>query len=337
MTYTSGMNQSIISFLGIGTMGRVMAENLLKSGYRLHVWNRTKTKCLDLAKLGATIEDSPAVAAQKGDIILYSLSGTSAIDSVIFGANGVLQGIGPEKIAVDLSTTSPLLSKKQFEAFKAKGARFLDASVFGSVPEAKARGLWIVVGGEKEVFEKAASVFEELCESWHYMGGPGSGAATGLVGSLIFSVQLQALSEGLTLAKSAGLDLDQVIKIMSLPDFRSPMFEAMAPGPLKRNFEPVFSLKSLRKDIDYVMQLADERDLPLPATSLVRELIKGAVRQGWAEENVSALTKTMELLAATNFSTGLNAAPSVDFTDPIQLNDPLKGSPPDSANSTLDK
>jgi 3-hydroxyisobutyrate dehydrogenase-like beta-hydroxyacid dehydrogenase len=283
-----------LAFLGLGRMGRAMAANLLAAGGSVTVWNRTRERCDELVRQGARAAASPAEAAESADAILYSLPDERAIGDVVFGRAGVLEGVRAGQLAIDLSTVHPDISRRQKEAYAAAGADFLDAPVFGSRPEAEAGGLWIVVGGDRAAYDRAAPLFRPLSVSTHYMGRTGQGAAMGLIGSLIVALQIQALGEGLVLARKAGLDLDQVLEVLALPDFRSPIFSGMGPGIVRRDFQAVFSLEHLHKDVDQVARLAEQLLVPVPASAAVREQVKAAVANGWGAENASALVKLLE-------------------------------------------
>jgi len=287
------------AFLGLGRMGSAMAGNLLASGRPVTVWNRTAERAAPYAALGATVAASPEEAVADADFVLYSLADAAAVEAVVFGEGGILRGIRPGALAVDLATVHPATSRAEGSAYAARGVDFLDAPVFGSRPEAEAGGLWIPVGGERAAYERAREIFAPLAASTHFLGPTGSGATMGLIGSLIVAHQLQALGEGLLLARRAGLDLAEVVHLLSLPDFRSPLFAVMGESVIRRDFRPVFSLEHLRKDVDQVAQLAGELTAPVPGLAVAREMIKAAVALGHGEENASAMIKALERLAGT--------------------------------------
>ncbi len=288
-----------IAFLGVGIMGTPMALNLVRAGFELVVWNRTKARCRPLAELGAKVAPTPAAAVSGADVdaILYSLGEPAAVDDVVFGAEGILAGVRHGQVAVDLSTSHPEVSRRQERAFRNRGVDFLDAPVFGSVPEAETAALCIVVGGDGAALCRVRAVLGALSSAIYHMGPVGAGAAMGLIGSLIVGLQLQALAEALILGQKAGLDPRQVLEVIQLPDFRSPLFGGMGGGILKRDFRPIFSLKHMQKDADFIAQLAQQLNVPLPGSAIVREVIKAAVNQGGGDENASALIKALEVQA----------------------------------------
>ncbi len=286
-----------ITYLGLGTMGFAMAKHILSAGYNLTVWNRTSGPAEKLSQQGAKLAATAAEAVQNADIIFYSMANDQAIDDVVFSQNGILNSVCDGQIAVNLSTVHPDMSKREAEAYRSLGVGFLDAPVFGSLPEAEQADLCIVVGGELDVYQQVTSVFTSFSSSTHYMGVTGQGAAMGLIGSLLVAMQLQALGESLMVARRAGLDLNQVLDIISLPDFRSPIFSGMGAGVIQGDFHPVFSLQHLHKDTDQLAKLAEQLQVPITASAVVRETIKSAIRHGWGEQNASALIKALELQA----------------------------------------
>jgi 3-hydroxyisobutyrate dehydrogenase-like beta-hydroxyacid dehydrogenase len=285
-----------LAFLGLGAMGLPMASNLVRAGFPITIWNRSVRRAQELAGSGVRVAGSPAEAARNAEVILYSLA-QAGIERVVFGEDGVLAGVHRGQLAINLSTVHPETSHREAAAYTPREVQFLDAPVFGSVPEALAAELHIVVGGSPETYTRALPVLDALSTSAHYMGPTGSGAIMGLIGSLMVCLQLQALSEGLVLAQKAGLEVAKVVHILGLPDFRSPLFTGMGVGIIRRDFGAVFSLDHLYKDANQILQLAQQLDTPIPGCAAVRETIKGAINHGWGHENASALIKSLELQA----------------------------------------
>ena len=285
-----------LGFLGLGAMGLPMATNLVRAGFPMTIWNRSVARTQELAAAGARVASSPSDAARDSEVILYSLA-QAGIERVVFGEDGLLAGVRSGQLAIDLSTVHPETSHREASAYATQGVEFLDAPVLGSVPEALAAELHIVIGGSREAYSRALPVLETLSASTHHMGSTGNGATMGLIGSLAVCLQLQALGEGLVLAQKAGLDVAKVVHILGLPDFRSPLFTGMGAGIIRRDFGAVFSLDHLYKDANQILQLAQQLDAPVPGCAVVRETIKGAINGGWGHENASALIKALELQA----------------------------------------
>ena len=283
-----------ISYLGLGTMGSGMASNLLKAGYQLTVWNRSAEKCKPFARKGARVAKSPADAARDVDLVIYMLSNDQAVEEVVFGAKGILGGIKEGQIAMDMSTVLPAMSLREQEAYAKRGVDFLDAPVFGSKQEAADAKLWIMAAGNKAIFEKVKPVLEHLGQTIHYFGKNGNAAAMKLVGNLIVALELEALSEGLVLARKAGLDLNTVMEVVKVADFRSPLLVSNGQNILKRDFSTSFALKLMLKDAGLIEKFAESLESPIPASRLVEKNLESAVALGFGTENASALIKALE-------------------------------------------
>jgi 3-hydroxyisobutyrate dehydrogenase-like beta-hydroxyacid dehydrogenase len=283
-----------IAYLGLGTMGSGMASNLLKAGYHLAVWNRSAEKCEPFARKGARVAATPADAVHDVDLIMYSLSNEQAIEEVVFGGKGILSGIKEGQIAMDMSTVLPATSLREQEAYAKGGVDFVDAPVFGSKQEAADAKLWIMAAGNKAIFEKVKPVLEHLGQTVHYLGKNGNAAAMKLVGNLIVALELEALAEGLVLAQKAGLDLNTVMEVVKVADFRSPLLVSNGRNILKRDFSPSFALKLMLKDADLIERFAKSLGSPIPALRVVQKNLESAVALGFGRENASAVIKALE-------------------------------------------
>ena len=283
-----------ISYLGLGTMGSGMAANLLEAGYKLTVWNRNAEKCEPFARKGARVADTPADAVRDVDLIMYSLSNDHAVEDVVFGAEGILSGIKEGQIAMDMSTVLPATSLQEQEAYAKRGVDFLDAPVFGSKQESADAKLWIMAAGNKAIFEKVKPVLEHLGQTIHYFGKNGNAAAMKLVGNLIVALEMEALAEGLLLAQKAGLDLNTVMEVVKMADFRSPLLVSNGQNILKRDFSPSFALKLMLKDAGLIEKFGNSLQSPIPALRVVEKNLAAAVDLGFGNENASALIKALE-------------------------------------------
>src|ERR1700682_4743222 len=283
-----------ISYLGLGTMGSGMASNLLKAGYKLTVWNRSAEKCEPFARKGARVAESPADAIRDAELVMYSLSNDQAVEEVVFGAKGILSGINEGQIAIDMSTVLPATSLREQEAYAKHGVDFLDAPVFGSKQEAAEAKLWIMAAGNKAIFEKVKSVLEKLGQTVHYFGKNGNATAMKLVGNLIVALELEALSEGLVLAQQSGLDLNTVMGVVKVADFRSPLLVSNGENILKRDLSTSFALKLMLKDAGLIEKFGESLRSPIPALRVVEKHLDSAVTLGFGDENASAVIKALE-------------------------------------------
>jgi 3-hydroxyisobutyrate dehydrogenase-like beta-hydroxyacid dehydrogenase len=283
-----------ISYLGLGTMGSGMASNLLKAGYNLTVWNRNPKRCEPFARKGARVANTPADAVRDAELVMYSLSNDQAVEEVVFGANGILSGIKAGQIATDMSTVLPATSLRQLEAYAKRGVDFLDAPVFGSKKESADARLWIMAAGKRDTFEKVKPILEQLGQTVHYFGKNGNAAAMKLVGNLIVALEMEALAEGLVLAQKTGLDLNTVMEVVKVADFRSPLLVSNGQNILKRDFSPSFALELMLKDAGLIEKFAESLQSPIPALRVVGKNLGSAVALGFGKENASAVIKALE-------------------------------------------
>src|SRR6201993_950233 len=283
-----------ISYVGLGTMGSGMVSNLLKAGYELNVWNRSVERNKPFARKGARVADTPANAVRDVDLVMYSLSNDQAVEEVVFGANGILSEIKQGQIAIDMSTVLPATSLREQEAYAKRGVDFIDAPVFGSKNESANAKLWIMAAGSKAAFEKVKPVLEHLGQSIHYFGKNGNATAMKLVGNLIVALELEALAEGLILAQKAGLDLNTVMEVVKVADFRSPLLVGIGQNILKRDFSTSFALELMLKDAGLIEKFADGLKSPIPALRVAEKNLASAVALGFGQENASALIKALE-------------------------------------------
>jgi 3-hydroxyisobutyrate dehydrogenase-like beta-hydroxyacid dehydrogenase len=275
-------------------MGGGMASNLLKAGYELTIWNRSVEKSEPFTRKGARVADTPARAVRDADLVMYSLSNDQAVEEVVFGAKGILSGINEGQIAIDMSTVLPATSLREQEAYAKRGVDFLDAPVFGSKKESADAKLWIMAAGKRDTFEKVKPILEQLGQTVHYFGKNGNAAAMKLVGNLIVALEMEALAEGLVLAQKAGLDLNTVMEIVKVADFRSPLLVSNGQNILKRDFSTSFALGLMLKDAGLIEKFAETLQSPVPALRVAEKSLASAVALGFGKENASALIKALE-------------------------------------------
>lgn len=283
-----------IAYLGLGIMGRGMSANLIKAGHAVTVWNRTPERCQPLVEQGARQAATPADAVAGADVIMYCLSDDRAVADLVWGEGRLIDAVSPGQIVLDMTTLHPDTSRAEFAAFAEKGVEFLDAPVFGSKNEAANGGLWIVVGGKRELYDQVLPLLEPLSETTHYMGGNGMGASMKLVGNLVVAFQLEAIGEAMILATKAGLDPHDVLGVLHVTDFKSPIFDGVGGALVRRDFDVNFALKLMLKDANLISRFAEDLNVPLPGVAAIRENIKAGVNKGWGEENASAFIKYLE-------------------------------------------
>lgn len=293
---------SDVTFLGLGTMGSGMVRNLLEAGHQVRVWNRSPGKAQDLQALGAVPVDDAHEAVAGAEVVMYSLADDTAIDDLVLGADGIAAVVATGALVIDLSTVSPATSLAEHAVYAKRGVRFLDAPVFGSRGEANAGGLWVVVGGDEAAYEAAVPVLEAISETHHHMGAAGNGARMKLVGNLLVASQLESLGEAMSLAAKAGLDLHDVLGVVSVADFRSPIYQAVGASMLEGDYSPDFALHLMHKDARLIAELAGELEVPIPSTVATIGTIERAVHAGYGDENASALVKVIGSDAGVSFT-----------------------------------
>jgi 3-hydroxyisobutyrate dehydrogenase-like beta-hydroxyacid dehydrogenase len=270
-------------------MGSGMAANLSRAGHTVRAWNRTPKTSPVLQDAGLRVSTDLEQSLQDAETVMYCLSDDQAVEDLVFGSHRLLDLAPQGARIIDLSTIDPLTSAKEREAWEARGHEFLDAPVFGTKGEAEGAGLWIVVGGPREVFESALPLFEAISETVHYMGEGGSGAAMKLVGNLLVASQLQALGEALTLAKKAGLNLADVQGVLDVADFKTPIYHGVGRGVQADDYTVNFALDLMLKDAKLIEAFAQRLGSPVPTATTARAYIEASVKDGLGKLNASAL------------------------------------------------
>jgi 2-hydroxy-3-oxopropionate reductase len=279
-----------VAFLGLGIMGHSMASNLAKAGHEVTVWNRTPGKVVD----GAAIAPSPAAAAQGAEVVWLCVSDTDAVESCVFGQEGVEQSLQPGTIIVDSSTISPAATLKFAERVAAKGAAWVDAPVTGSKIGAQDGALIFMVGGAETNIERLKPLFAATGKKIFRMGDTGKGQATKLAMNLQIALIFEGFAEGLTLATKLGVDSEQLIELIGATMVRSGVVEYKAPFVLRRDFTPNFPLRLMHKDIRLALEAAKEARVKLPALETVEEIYELAAEDGKKDLDYAATLTLLE-------------------------------------------
>jgi 3-hydroxyisobutyrate dehydrogenase-like beta-hydroxyacid dehydrogenase len=243
-----------------------------------------------------------AAALEGAEVVMYCLSDDAAVDDLVFGSHNLLEHVPAGAVIIDLSTIDPETSNRERAAFEAKGHAFLDAPVFGTKGEAEGAGLWIVVGGPKDVFDSALPLFQAISETVHYMGEGGKGTSMKLVGNLLVASQLQALGEALTLAKKAGLNLADVQEVLDVADFRTPIYYGVGRGAQAGDYTVNFALKLMLKDAKLIQDFAGRLGSPVPTAATAQKYIEESIKDGHGDLNASALILAIAKEAGVNLA-----------------------------------
>jgi 3-hydroxyisobutyrate dehydrogenase len=284
-----------VTVIGLGSMGTGIAQNILKAGFDLTVHNRTVAKTGPFAKLGAKVADSLHEAARNADAIISIVADDAASRQVWLGEGGALASARKEVVLVESSTLSHAWVRELAGLAAERGLALLDAPVNGGPSVAAAGQLKMMVGGEAEVLDRARSVLESFTEQITHMGPNGTGTMTKLVNNLMSGVQMVALAEALHLAGCAGLNLEQVVSVITNSGPASPLVKRNAPLMAARNYgEPNFLLRHIRKDVTYAIRLADEVDAPLTTGHAAREMYRMAGKLGYDNAEFAAVFEALQ-------------------------------------------
>jgi len=290
------MSQTI-GFIGLGIMGRPMARNLLKAGYPLVVHSRSRPPVDEVVAAGARAATSPREVAAECDVLITMLPNSPDVELVALGKNGIVEGARSGLLYADMSTISPLVSKKVGAALATKGVRMLDAPVSGGEKGAIDAALSIMVGGDQAVFDAALPIFQAMGKTITYLGPLGSGGFTKLANQIIVAVNLTALGEALTLAKKAGLDRDLTLTALAGGLAGSKCLEQKRPNYLSGTYKPGFKIDLHYKDLGLIMESARELGVPLPTTAVVQELFSALRGKGDGGLDHSGVITLLEALA----------------------------------------
>jgi 3-hydroxyisobutyrate dehydrogenase len=290
------MKMKRIGFIGLGLMGKPMAFNLIKKGYELGVYNRTHEKTKDFQGK-AEIFKKPSEVAKNRDVVITMVRDHRAVEEVIFGEEGCIYGASEGTTFIDMSTISPEASKNIAERLKKKGFHFLDAPVSGSTWAAESGTLAIMVGGEREIFEKQKDILQTLGSKVVYMGESGMGSLMKLVNNLVGACWTVSLAEALVLAKKGGLNLESVLEVLSAGAYKSPLVEIKGGKMAKGDFSTQFSLDLMYKDLLYISDALEKYGVFSPVTSVVKEIFKSSFEKGMGNLDYSSIFETIEKMS----------------------------------------
>ena len=285
-----------IGFIGLGVMGRPMAEHLIDAGHTLHL-SRVKENSQKLVARGGKSAASAKAVAEASDIVILMLPDTPDVEAVLFGPDGVASGLTAGKLVIDMSSISPVATKAFARRIEALGCDYLDAPVSGGEVGAKAASLTIMVGGKQHVFERARPLFEKMGKNITLIGGVGDGQTAKVANQIIVGLTIEAVAEALLFARSAGADPAKVRSALMGGFASSRILEVHGERMVTEAFEPGFRIRLHRKDMTLAVDAARALDLSLPNTAATQQLMNAAIANGDGERDHSALIRTLDLLA----------------------------------------
>jgi 3-hydroxyisobutyrate dehydrogenase-like beta-hydroxyacid dehydrogenase len=292
------MPDETIGFIGLGNMGNPISRNLLRSGYRLVVYDILKERIEELVSLGALGGTSPRDVAAQSDIIMTSLPTPEVLENVLTGHEGVLEASREGMVIVMLDTISPTTARRIAKAAEGKSVKVLDAPVSGGPYLARERGLTIMVGGDIGVFERCRPILEKIGRNIFYVGGNGSGSVVKLVNNILSLGNVVLMCEALTLGVLAGVDAKTIYEIVSKSTGRSFALEYKLPNIIaKRRFEGGFAIDLACKDLGIISHLSEELGYPIFMGSVLEQIYRLARAMGLGPEDHTAVVKVFERLA----------------------------------------
>ncbi|MDG7035607.1 MAG: NAD(P)-dependent oxidoreductase [Nitrososphaerota archaeon] len=287
-------NKPRIGFIGLGIMGSLMASNLIKAGFSLTVYNRSRGKADKLKAQGAQVVETPAMAAKLSDIIIEMVTDAPDVEQVLFGDDGLVKGKHQELTVIGMSTNSPRYAIDFAKRLRKMEIDFIDAPVTGGDKGARDGTLTIMAGGKPEVFRRVVPVLEAMGKNIVYTGETGTGQMVKLLNQIVIGMDMLGVSEALALARRTDTDLDALYRVLSTGAANSFTVQYYLPKMIKNDITPGFRAIHLRKDLKYVMDVANELNMPMMGTSLLLQLYNALVAQGFGDNGTQALIKFYE-------------------------------------------
>jgi len=293
------MAKQRIAFIGAGIMGVPMAGNLLKAGYQLNIYSRTKSKAQSVIDAGGVWVTSPAAAAGDADVVITCVTDTPDVEAVLLGEGGVIESAREGMICIDMSTISPEVTKQISSELAEKGSVLIDAPISGGQIGAIEAKLSIMAGGPAEALESVRPILEAMGKSITHCGPVGFGQMTKLVNQVMVIHTIMSISEGLAFAEAAGLDLETTLAATSAGAAGSHSLSNLAPKIIAGDFKPAFMVDLQLKDLKLVMDYARQIKQPLPGTAVAEQLMTSLQAAGRGKDGTQALVDVLRQLGPT--------------------------------------
>ena len=282
-----------VAFIGLGTMGVPMVLNLLKAGHEVTVHNRTRDRERAVAEAGAQRAASPQAAAIGAEVVITCVSDTADVEAVVLGAAGVIYGAQPGTVVIDMSTISPTATQAIAQQLAAQGIAMLDAPVSGGSEGAQQGTLSIMVGGDPAIVEQVRPVLAAMGTTITHVGAIGAGQLTKAINQIIVAGTYWAVAEGMALGLKAGLDMDQVVQAVGRGAAGSWGLTHRSGNMIANEYPLGFRVRLHRKDLNIALAAARELGVPLPMTAYVEQVESGLIGQGYGDEDVSAIARSV--------------------------------------------
>ncbi len=289
----SSRRRTKVGFIGQGLMGVPMATTLLRAGFSLQVWNRTREKAQEAVDAGATLADTPAAAAKGADVVILMVADDAALDTVLFGEDGASRGLKRGAVVVNCSTTSPTIAFRAATALRSLSVRYLEAPVMRSVQAAREGNLQILVGGSADDLEKARKVLEALGSDIHHVGDVGKAATLKLACNILVATLTQGFAEYFVLARKNGVPFETMMEVLHAGPLDCQVLRDAEHTVVNPGGRPNFYLRHMVNDLNLALELGQQLDLPAPLTAATRQLLSAAENLGMGGRDFGALVELM--------------------------------------------
>ena len=288
-----------IGIIGTGMLGEAVGLHLLDSGYSVSVYNRTKSKTKNLEENGAYVTEIPSVVAESSDLIITCVKDADAVKQVLFGKGGVISGKHEDMTVADMSTINPNAAKEISKKLHDEGIKSIEIPVMGGPNVAIDGKLVLMASGDKQSFERFSQVFNTIANKTFFLGESGSAHSIKLAMNLQISLLALSLSEGITLTKKAGFDPEKFLEILNSTYFSTGMSQNKAFKMIKDDYQPTFTLKNMKKDLDTIIASAKDFDAKLPIAERANEIYSHALNAGFGEIDYTGVLAYIKKLSET--------------------------------------
>ncbi|HWT81119.1 MAG TPA: NAD(P)-dependent oxidoreductase [Candidatus Methylomirabilis sp.] len=289
-----------LGYVGLGVMGGRIAKRLLDARHSVIGYNRTKSKAQWLLDAGMKWGETPRAVAEKTDVTFTMVTNTEALHAVVAGSDGILAGLGPGKVYVDMSTVSPSASRELAAQVASRGAHMLDSPVSGSVITLEEGKLSLMVGGDRNIFDKVKPILQAIGPKVTYVGGNGLAVSMKIATNLSLAVQMLAFSEGVLLAEKSGIPRETAVEVLLNSVIASPMVKYRGPFVLRMPEEAWFDVNMMQKDMNLALEMGRRLDVPLPTTAATNEFLTAARGMGLAKQDFAVVFQVLARMAGAS-------------------------------------
>ncbi|MGE5490396.1 MAG: NAD(P)-dependent oxidoreductase [Actinomycetota bacterium] len=283
-----------VGFIGLGVMGRPMAQHLMAAGHELAVWARRPESAAPLAAQGANLCATPAELGRRCEVVFTVITSSADVEGVALGSNGLIEGMAPGSVLVDCSTIAPDVARRIAAALADKGIHMLDAPVSGGEQGAIDATLAIMAGGEEAALERVKPLLECLGKRIVHVGPNGAGQVAKACNQMIMVAAIEAVAEAMRLARAAGVDCGKVKEALSGGSAASRVLDVMGERMVKRDFSAGIEARLHHKDFGIVLEAARKARVPVPLTASVAQQLNALMAQGWGKDDTSSLLRVLE-------------------------------------------